>query len=98
MIRHVVLRSLAPNATAEQISAMEERTRAFVDIAGVHSVVTGANLDLVPRSEGFDHVTVLDLEDEEALRFFVAHPQHAASAAVSGPLSTRILVVDVALG
>ncbi|CAN5397610.1 hypothetical protein BH09ACT12_BH09ACT12_14820 [soil metagenome] len=96
MIRHLVARTFVEGVTPDQIAAMEERTRAFVEIPGVRAVVTGPNLGLVARSEGFEHLTIIDLDDEAAFRSFVADPRHSASAAVSGQLTARAAILDVA--
>lgn len=95
MIRHVVIRTFVDAVTPDQVALMEARTRGLVDIPGVRAVVTGPNLALVPRSEGLEHVTTIDLDDEEALTRFIADPRHAASAAVSGPLTARAVILDV---
>jgi hypothetical protein len=97
MIRHVVVRTFVSGVSSEQVTAMEERTREFIEIDGVHAVVTGPNLGLVPRSGGFEHLTIIDLADAAALRAFVADPRHVAAAELSGPLTADVAILDVAI-
>jgi hypothetical protein len=95
MIRHVILRTLRPEATAEGVTEMERRLRALEGVPGVGAVVTGRNLGLVPRDGGFDHVTTIELDGPDALRAMVAHPLHAVSAEASGPVTERSVILDV---
>jgi hypothetical protein len=97
VIRHVVARTFVATVGEQEIDALEERTRALVQIPGVQAVTSGRNLGLVARSEGYEHVTTIDLDDESAFREFIAHPLHAASAAISGPLTARVVILDVTL-
>ncbi|MEQ3552718.1 Dabb family protein [Pseudonocardia nematodicida] len=97
MMRHVVLRAFKDGVTQEQISELEERTRALVAIDGVRSVVTGPNLDLVPRSDGFQHVTLIDMDGPDTLPAFIADPVHRATAELSARLVGRSVILDLAV-
>jgi hypothetical protein len=97
VIRHVIARQLIDDVTPEQVSQMEEGTRSFARIPGVQSVATGPNLNLVPRSDGFDHLTVIDMDGPEVLPSFVAHPLHSSAAEFSKPLTARSIILDLEL-
>jgi hypothetical protein len=97
MIRHVVLRRFVDAATPEQIAAIERNTRALDSIDGIRSITAGPNLGLSPKDEGLRHVTLVDADDEAALRRFITDPRHVEAAAYSGPLTERAVIVDVEL-
>jgi Stress responsive A/B Barrel Domain len=97
VIRHVVIRELTEGTTPEQIALMEENTRAFAQIPGIRRVETGRNLNLVPRSEGYDHLTIIDMDGPEVLPSFVAHPLHGTAADFSKGLTARAMIFDLEL-
>ncbi|GGH48370.1 Dabb family protein [Microbacterium album] len=96
-IRHLVLRQYKDGVTPQQISELESRTRGLAEIPGILNVITGPNLGLVPRSDGFDNVTLIDLESPDTLRDFIAHPIHKETAALSSQLVERSIILDIAL-
>jgi hypothetical protein len=52
---------------------------------------------LVPRSEGYDHLTIIDMDGPEVLPNFVAHPLHATAADFSKGLTARSMIFDLEL-
>jgi hypothetical protein len=95
MIYHIVLRSYKADTTPAQIEETQDRTRRFISIDGVESVITGPNLGLVPFGDGLTHATILAITDADAVERFIADPFHQESAALSRAITQRSIIVDI---
>lgn len=97
MLRHVVLRSFTAGATPQDVAAVEANTRRFLEVEGVMAVHIGPNLDQSPRAEGLEHVTMIDLEDANALRRLVTSEVRTQAVAFAQPLTQRAVVAEIEL-
>lgn len=95
MIYHMIFRSYKDGTTPEQIEEAQDRTRRFISIEGVESVITGPNLGLVPFGDGLTHATILAIKDADAVKAFIADPFHQESAAFSRAITARSIILDI---
>jgi hypothetical protein len=66
-----------------------------LEIDGILSVTSGANVGIAPYDEGFTHAMVMTARDADAVRAFVKHPIHIESGKLAAPLVERRLIMDI---
>jgi quinol monooxygenase YgiN len=82
MLRHIVLVTFKPEATAEQRAAVRSAVESFsVQVPEVRSLVCGENVGSGPNHHDF--AMVADFDDLAAFRRYIASPAHQAY--VQGP-------------
>ncbi|WP_157973523.1 Dabb family protein [Tropicimonas sp. IMCC34043] len=82
MLRHIVLLSFKPEATAEDRAAVRAAVEGFRDqVPELRALVCGDNIGSSPNHHDF--AVVADFDDMEAFRRYIASPAHKAY--VEGP-------------
>jgi hypothetical protein len=77
MIRHVILFSWTPEATAEQKQRVQTELRALPPLmTGLRSYHAGPDAGLVPGN--FDFAVVAEFEDADSYLAYRDHPAHKA--------------------
>ncbi len=86
MIRHVVLLTWKEGVSDEQIAKVNEAFTALPEkVPGIVNNSFGPDLSIFPGNA--DYVLILDVENEDDLQAYVAHPAHTElMESVTGPL------------
>jgi len=103
MIAHVALLQPKPElSSSERAAFLEAFERAIRDIPEVRAVKVGAR---VTHSAGYeqgmpdaDFLVVLDFDDLESLRSYLAHPSHQELGTLFGRYLSSALVYDFETG
>ena len=95
VLRHVVLLKFKPEATAEQIAAIET---AFCALPKKIDTITdfewGTDVAPEKRSEGFTHCFLVSFADAAGRDAYLPHPAHQEFVALLKPKLEKVLVVD----
>jgi len=95
LLRHVVLLKFKPEATAEQIKAIET---AFAELPKKIDTITAFEwgTDVAPekRSEGFTHCFLVTFADEAGRDAYLPHQAHQEFVSLLKPQLEKVLVVD----
>ena len=95
VLRHVVLLKFKPEATAEQIAAIET---AFCALPKKIDTITdfewGTDVAPEKRSEGFTHCFLVTFADEKGRDVYLPHADHQAFVALLKPHLDKVLVID----
>jgi hypothetical protein len=86
MLRHIVLLTFKPDATAEQKAAVADALEALRSVPEVRSLTCGANVGSAPSH--CDYALVADFDDMAAFRRYLASPPHRAY--VEGPARAAV--------
>lgn len=82
MLRHIVMLTFKPEASAEERAAVRSAVEAFAEtVPEVRSLLCGDNIGSGPNHHDF--AMVADFDDLAAFRRYTAHPAHQAY--VEGP-------------
>jgi hypothetical protein len=101
MIAHVILfKPRAGLSAAERGAVLEALTRASRDIPGIRSFRIGKRVrhglpgyeQMMP--EDFEFLVIIEVDDLDALRAYLAHPSHAAFGAHFTQSSAAALAYD----
>lgn len=96
-LRHVVLLRFKPEASAAEITAIEQAFAALAGrIAEVQSLEWGTNNSPEGLDRGYTHCFTLGFEDAAARDAYLVHPVHQAFSAQAGPHLAEVLVIDYA--
>jgi len=92
---HVVSLKFKPEATPEQIKAIET---AFAElktkVPGVVTLAGGTDVSPEKKSKGFTHCFVLTFASDKDRDAYAVHPAHKAFGAMLGPIIADVMVVD----
>ena len=95
VLRHVVLLKFKPEATAEQIAAIET---AFCALPKKIDTITdfewGTDVAPEKRSEGFTHCFLVSFADAAGRDAYLPHPAHQEFVSLLKPKLEKVLVVD----
>lgn len=96
MIFHTVLLNLKPEAPAEEVEAAMALVRTLPQkIAGITSVIAGANLHTTPKNQGYTHGFILVFDTEEHFRAYAPHPDHQPVSQALRGISQTIIDFDL---
>ena len=94
VLRHVVAFRFKPDVTPEQMQkvatdfrALKEKVPQIIDFEG------GADVDYLQK-DGFTHVFIVTVANEEDLAAYGAHPDHRAFSQSVDPLLADVMVID----
>lgn len=94
-LRHLVLLSFKPEATAPEIGVVE---RAFCalkqQIEVIRDLEWGVNVSPEGLAEGFTHAFLLSFDHAADRDIYLPHPSHQAFVALLQPVLARVLVLD----
>jgi Stress responsive A/B Barrel Domain len=96
MIYRMVFRTLRPDAPPEEIARLADGIRHFADVPGVRASVFGPNLNQGRFSHG-THVSVLVVDDQEALRRFLQSEPHHHAVELGRPITEQMVMADIEL-
>jgi hypothetical protein len=92
---HVVSLKFKPEATADQIKAIET---AFAElktkVPGVLTLAGGTDVSPEKKSKGFTHCFVLTFASDKDRDAYAVHPAHKAFGAMLGPIIADVMVID----
>jgi Stress responsive A/B Barrel Domain len=92
---HVVSLKFKPDATPEQIKAIEA---AFAElknkVPGVLTLDGGTDISPEKKAKGFTHCYVLTFASEKDRDAYAIHPAHKAFGALLGPVIADVMVID----
>ena len=92
---HVVSLKFKPDATKEQIKAVEESFAGLKEkIPGIVAMTWGTNVSPEKHDKGFTHCFILVFDDEKARDAYLPHPDHKAFGKVLGPVMADVFVID----
>src|SRR4051794_17978427 len=95
MLYHVVSLKFKPDATPDQIKAVEA---AFVElkakIPGIATLNWGTNVSPEKHDKGFTHCFVLTFATEKDRNAYLPHPAHKAFGGLLGPIMADVMVID----
>ena len=92
---HVVSLKFKPEATAEQIKAVETAFAGLKDkVPGILSLNWGTNVSPENRNKGFTHCFVVTFGSEKDRDAYLPHPEHKALGKVLGPVLADVMVID----
>lgn len=95
MLYHVVSFKFKPDATPEQIKAVEQ---AFVGlktkIPTIKSLEWGTNVSPEKHDKGFTHCFILAFASEKDRDDYLPHPDHKAFGATLRPILADVFVID----
>jgi hypothetical protein len=92
---HVVSLKFKPDATPEQIKAVETAFAQLKDkIPGITSLNWGTNVSPEKRDKGFTHCFILTFASEKDRDAYLPHPEHKAFGKVLGPIIADVFVID----
>lgn len=95
VLYHVVSLKFKPEATAEQIKAIEVAfSELKTKVPGVLSLSGGTDVSPEKRSHGFTHCYVLTFASEKDRDAYAVHPAHKAFGKLLGPIMDDVMVVD----
>ncbi len=95
VLYHVVSLKFKPEATAEQIKAVEAAfSELKTKVPGVLSLSGGTDVSPEKRSHGFTHCYVLTFASEKDRDAYAVHPAHKAFGKLLGPIMEDVMVVD----
>ncbi len=94
-LRHAVLFRFKPEATPDQIRAVENAFRNLPNqIDSIHAFEWGVEISGRSLNKGFTHGGLFTFEDEAARDAYIAHPAHQDFAALVRPLVEELFVFD----
>lgn len=94
-LRHVVLLSFKPSASASDIQAVEAAfVRLKTRIDSVTALEWGINVSPEQHHQGFTHCFLLMFESETDRDAYLAHPEHVQFGNLLKPQLENICVVD----
>jgi hypothetical protein len=92
---HVVSLKFKPEATAEQIKAIET---AFAElktkVPGIVTLAGGTDVSPEKKSKGFTHCFVLTFASDKDRDAYAVHPAHKAFGGMLGPIIADVMVID----
>ncbi len=92
---HVVSLKFKPDATADQIKAVE---KAFADlktkIPSIATLAWGTNISPEKHDKGFTHCFVLSFVTEKDRDAYLPHPAHKEFGKLLGPVLADVMVID----
>ena len=92
---HVVSLKFKPDATKEQIKAVEESFAGLKEkIPGIVAMTWGTNVSPEKHDKGFTHCFILVFDTEKARDDYLPHPDHKAFGKVLGPVLGDVFVID----
>jgi len=95
LLRHVVLFSFKPDASAEQVDAIVTGFGALPQaVPGVVAYEWGTNVSPEGLNAGFTHCFTLTFNSAEDRDAYLVHPNHQAFVEKLGPVIERPLVID----
>jgi hypothetical protein len=95
VLYHVVSLKFKPDATPDQIEAVETAFVALKEkIPGITSLNWGTNVSPEKHDKGFTHCFVLTFDTEQARNDYLTHPAHKAFGATLGPIMADVMVLD----
>jgi hypothetical protein len=95
VLYHVVSLKFNPDATPDQIKAVEQAFVALkTKIPGITSLNWGTNVSPEKHDKGFTHCFVLTFDTEQARNDYLPHPAHKAFGATLGPIMADVMVLD----
>jgi len=95
-LRHVVLFKFKPEATAEQIAAMERGLDQLAkDVPSIRHLEWGRNISGEQRSHGYTHCLIVTFDDQAGLDAYLPHPGHQAFVQEKlRPIMEDVTVID----
>jgi len=94
MLKHVVLVKFKPAVTGEEIARLR---KTFASLPGIIPEILGYEFGEDVRPErSFDFVLVSTFADGEALKRYIAQPDHAAAGKYVRSLSQSLQIADFA--
>jgi hypothetical protein len=95
ILRHVVLFSFKPDATADQVDAIVAGFAGLKDaIPGIAAYEWGTNVSPEGLNDGFTHCFTLSFGSAADRDAYLAHPAHQAFVGTLGASLQRSLVLD----
>ena len=94
-VRHVFLISTKPDATREQILALDAAMQAVGDMDEVKEYEWGVGDKKQPLSKGYSRCYVFNFADMTGLRAYAASEQHDKMAAAMRPVMQQMLALDL---
>jgi hypothetical protein len=95
LLRHVVLFKFKPDATKDQIKAIEEAFKALPGkIDAIHDFEWGTDNSPEKLSKGFTHCFLVTFKHEKARETYLPHAEHQAFVERIKPILEDVLVVD----
>ena len=92
---HVVSFKFKPEATPEQIKAVETAVAQLKEkIPTITSLHWGTNVSPEKHAKGFTHCFVLTFASEKDRDDYLPHPAHKAFGKVLGPVLADVFVID----
>ena len=92
---HVVSLKFKPDASQEQIKAVEEAFAALQQkVPGVTVMTWGTNVSPEKHDKGFTHCFILAFDSDKDRDAYLVHPEHKAFGKVLGPVMADVFVVD----
>ena len=94
-LRHVVMFTWKDEASAEQITEIEQAFAALPSkIDTIQDFEWGTDISGGERTKGFTHCFVVSFKDEEGLAAYAPHPAHQEFVALMKPCLQDVLVID----
>ena len=95
LLYHVVSLKFKPDASREEIAAVEKAFKELKDkIPAIHGLTWGTNNSPEKHDKGFTHCFVLTFESEKARAEYLPHPDHKAFGKLLGPVLADVFVLD----
>ena len=95
VLRHVVLFSFKPAASADQVASVVADFGTLKDaIPGIESYEWGTNVSPEGLNDGFTHCFTLTFATAEARDGYLVHPAHQDFVSTLGACLERSLVLD----
>ena len=92
---HVVSLKFKPDATKDQIKAVEDAFKGLKEkIPGIAAMTWGTNVSPEKHDKGFTHCFILVFDTEKARDEYLPHPDHKAFGKVLGPVLADVFVID----
>jgi hypothetical protein len=95
MLFHVVSLKFKPDASKDQIKAVEDAFAALREkVPGVAVMTWGTNVSPEKHDKGFTHCFILGFGNEKDRNAYLVHPEHKAFGKVLGPVMGDVMVLD----
>jgi len=95
VLRHVVAFKFKPEATAEQIKAVESAFAALpASIPEVKAFEAGTNVSPEGLDKGFTHAFLLTFATDKDRDAYLVHPEHKKFGSVVKPVVADVIVID----
>jgi hypothetical protein len=95
VLYHVVSLKFKPQATPEQIKAIEKAfSELKTKVPGILALNGGTDISPEKKAKGFTHCYVVTFASEKDRDAYAVHPAHKAFGAMLGPVIADVMVID----